>query len=878
MPLFHYLRIALAQIIAGSALLGSGLGEVFHWQELPVIPDPVGFAAPFAGVVDGALVVAGGANFPDARPWAGGTRTWHDRAFVLDHPGGEWRVGGTLPAPIAYGVSITLPEGLLCVGGSGPGGHVSDVYLLRMEAGELAHEPLASLPLPLANASGVQVGSWVYVFGGIASPTAKPENRLWGLDLSNRAGGWVELPPLPGRPRMLATAGALRGHLYIFGGVDLLDDPATGGLVREYLHEAWRFSPRSGWERLADMPVALTASPSPAPPAGTNHLLVLGGDDGALAAELLRLKDDHPGFPDDIWAYHVVTNTWTTAGKMPRDPGPDPANDPNSGLWPPVTIPVVAWEGMWVIPGGEGRPGVRTPRVIAAKTDGGRSEVGTLNMTVLVIYLLAMLGIGFYFSRKERSTERFFRGSQSLPWWAVGLSIYATMLSAITFMAIPAKAFTDDWSYFFANVAILAVAPVVIGLYLPFFRRLDVTSAYEYLQRRFNTAVRVFGSVSFILLQIGRMAIVLYLPAIALATVSTLDVYTCILLTATLCIIYTMIGGIEAVVWTDVVQTFVLLGGALISLFIVLMSVNGGLPAIFEMATTDQKFFENTVWFSTDMAIASVAVIFFGSFFQNLISYTASQDVVQRYMTTADIGKARRSIWTNALLALPGTAIFFTLGTALYVFYKSQPERLSTGIANDQILPLFIVNELPAGIAGLVIAAIMAASQSTLSSSLNSVAAVWMTDLQPLIRRGRVVADKRNLSMAKGLILIVGVFVTGVACIMASMEIASLWDAFIVVIGLTGGGLGGLFALGIFTRRAHGYGALTGAFASIIVLGLVRTQADISFFLFGAIGMITCFVVGYVVSLLIPARGLDLTGLTIHTLLPKEDSSSAKSG
>jgi SSS family transporter len=864
MPRFHYLRIVLAHIIAGSSLLGSGLGDVFHWQELTAIPDPVGFAAPFAGVVEDKLVVAGGANFPDGRPWAGGTRTWHDRAFVLDHPGAEWRVGGTLPAPVGYGVSITLPEGLLCIGGSGPDGHVSDVYLLRMEAGELVHEPFAPLPLPLANASGVKVGSWVYVFGGIASPTAKPENRLWGLDLAAPGSSWKELPPLPGRPRMLATAGALREHLYIFGGVDLLEDSSTGDLAREYLSEAWRFSLRSGWERLADMPVALTASPSPAPPAGLNHLLVLGGDDGALASELLRLKDDHPGFPDDIWAYHAVTDTWTRAGKMPRDSGPDPANDPNAGLWPPVTVPVVAWEGMWVIPGGEGRPGVRTPRVIAAKMDGGRSEVGVLNMTVLVIYLLAMLGIGYYFSRKERSTERFFRGSQSLPWWAVGLSIYATMLSAITFMAIPAKAFTDDWSYFFANAAILAVAPIVIAVYLPFFRRLNVTSAYEYLQHRFNTAVRVFGSVSFILLQVGRMAIVLYLPAIALATVSTLDVYTCILLAATLCIIYTMIGGIEAVVWTDVVQTFVLLGGALISLVIVVMSANGGITGILETAVIDQKFFENTVWFSTDLAVASVAVIFIGSMFQNMISYTASQDVVQRYMTTPNIGKARRSIWTNALLVLPGTFIFFTLGTALYVFYKSNPERLSTGIANDQILPLFIVNELPAGVAGLVIAAIMAASQSTLSSSLNSVAAVWMTDLQPIIRRGRRVEDKQNLFMAKAIILVVGLFVTGVACIMATMEIASLWDAFIVVIGLTGGSLGGLFALGILTRRAHGYGALVGALVSILVLGFVRSYSDISFFLFAGIGMVTCFVVGYIASLIMPTPPKNRDGLTIY--------------
>jgi solute:Na+ symporter, SSS family len=866
MFLRRYRNLPALWLASTLSAAGAGIGDVFQWRELTPMPDPVGFAAPFAGVANGSLVVAGGANFPGGRPWDGAARTWHDRVFVLDTPSGQWREAGTLPAATAYGVSLTVPDGVLCAGGSSPTGHRSEVYILGLDAdGQSAYQSLPALPVAVANASGALIGQQVYVVGGIPSPTAAPLNRLWRLDLAAIDGGWQELAPLPGRPRMLATAGTLRDQLYVFGGVDLIPDPQGGGLVREYLAEAWRFNPKTGWQQLADMPVALAAAPGPAAQVGGNHLFVLGGDDGSLASEVMRLRDQHPGFGGEVWAYHVVTDSWTRAGSLPRDLGPDPANEPNAGVWPPVTVPAVQWNGLWVLPSGEARPGVRTPRVMAAAIEAERHEVGTLNMTVLVIYLLAMLGIGFYFSRKERSTERFFRGSQRLPWWAVGLSIYATMLSAITFMAIPAKAFTDDWSYFFANVAILAVAPVVIGIYLPFFRRLDVTSAYEYLERRFNLAVRLFGSASFILLQVGRMAIVLYLPAIALATVSTLDVYTCIMLTAVLCIIYTMIGGIEAVVWTDVVQTFVLLGGALVSLVIVLASVPGGAFGVWEAATVNRKLLEGTVWFSPDLAVASVAVIFIGSFFQNMISYTASQDVVQRYMTTQDIGKARRSIWTNALLALPGTFIFFTLGTALYVFYKAHPDRLSTAIANDQILPLFIVNELPAGLAGLVIAAIMAASQSTLSSSLNSVAAAWMTDFQPWLRRGRVATDQHNLRLAKLLILVVGVFVTGVACVMASMNIASLWDAFILVIGLTGGSLGGLFALGILTRRAHAYGALVGAVASILTLAWVRHYTDISFFLFAATGMLTCFGVGYLVSLVLPCRQRALAGLTIHT-------------
>jgi SSS family transporter len=652
------------------------------------------------------------------------------------------------------------------------------------------------------------------------------------------------------------------GKLYVFSGTNLVPDKNGTGLIREFLTDAWRYDSTSGWTQLADMPEGRVAAPSPAIPVGMAHLVVMGGDTGEHFFQQAELKDDHPGFTGKLLSYHTITDTWIAAGSWPIDHGPDPASNPAAGIWSTVTVPTVEWNNLWVIPSGEIRPGVRSPRVMSLEQASDKKDVGMANLVTLVLYLGAMLGIGFFFARREKSTDRFFRGGQTLPWWAVGLSIYATMLSSITFMAIPAKAYTSDWSYFFANVAIVVIAPVVISLYLPFYRRLDVTSAYEYLEKRFNLAVRLFGSASFILFQIGRMAIVLYLPAMALSAVSSLDVYTCILLMAILCIVYTMIGGIEAVIWTDVVQTFVLLGGAILSFILIMFRTENGFSGFLEVGQLHHKFFEDTVWFSPDIAVASVVVIFVGSLFNNLVSYTAGQDVVQRYMTTSSQEKAVRSIWTNALLALPGTVIFFGLGTAFFVFYKSHPDKLSMTIANDQILPLFVVRELPVGIAGLVIAGIMAASQSTLSSSLNSVSAAWMTDFHKRLWPGG--SDHRHLRLAQTCVLITGTFAAGVACIMASMSIKSLFDAFISVIGMTGGALAGFFALGIFTRTTHGVGALIGAITSIIVLYFVKTYTDINFFLYGAVGICTCFVVGYLASLVIPAKRKPLNGLTLR--------------
>jgi Na+/proline symporter len=199
-----------------------------------------------------------------------------------------------------------------------------------------------------------------------------------------------------------------------------------------------------------------------------------------------------------------------------------------------------------------------------------------------------MLAIS-YAVGKKRTSEEFFRGGQRIPWWAAGISIFATMLSSITYMAIPAKAYATDWSFFIAGVAVILTVPVVVYVYLPFFRQFDITSAYEYLERRFNLAVRWFGSASFILLQIGRTAIVLYLPSLALATVTNLDIRLCIIAMGIISILKTFMGGIESVVWTDVAQTVILMAGAIVTLAIIVINADGGLGAILAVAARDEK-------------------------------------------------------------------------------------------------------------------------------------------------------------------------------------------------------------------------------------------------------------------------------------------------
>lgn len=315
------------------------------WASLPPLPDAEGFAGSFAGVSGGTLLVAGGTNFPDKRPWEGGTKVWYDTVYALEKPDGQWQRAGTLPRPNGYGVSVTVPGGFICAGGGNATENFREVSKLRYREGKLTTQALPLLPRPCAFMAGVEMDGTLYVAGGIDTPAATTAlNTLWALDLDRQDAGWQELPPCPGPGRILATMGALDGTLYLFSGAALKAD-AEGKPAREWLSDAWSYTPGQGWKRLADLPRVAVAAPSPAP-AVSGHLLVLGGDDGANVH--FEPKEKHPGFPREILTYHPGSNSWGGIGDLP---------------FSLVTSPAVPWQGGVVIPGGEARPGKRSPAV-----------------------------------------------------------------------------------------------------------------------------------------------------------------------------------------------------------------------------------------------------------------------------------------------------------------------------------------------------------------------------------------------------------------------------------------------------------------------------------------------------------------------------------
>lgn len=494
----------------------------------------------------------------------------------------------------------------------------------------------------------------------------------------------------------------------------------------------------------------------------------------------------------------------------------------------------------------------------SAITDHSKEGFSWADIIVIILYFAALLCIGVFFSKRQKNANDYFKGGERIPWWAAGLSLFGTALSAITFMAIPAKAFSTDWSYMLFNVGIVLVAPVIMFIFIPFFRKLDITTAYQYLEIRFNSLIRVICSLAFIIFQVGRMGVVLFLPAIAINIVTGFNIFLCIALMGVFSILYTRMGGIEAVVWTDALQVVILLGGAIFAIFHIVAQIPGGWSETMTIAIDCSKL--NLGDCSFDFTNPTVWTVLIATCFTNLTMYGTDQSMVQRYLTTSSKKSAQKSVLTNALLTIPATIIFFFIGTVLFVFYKTYPTELSPAMENvDAVFPYYIYTKLPKGLIGLLISGIFAAAMSTLSGSMNSAATAFEVDIRPKLFPKSVMAtgadDKRwELKRAKRTTMIIGVLSLLFAFLMATWDINSLWDEFNTILGLILGSMGGLFFLGMVTKRANAKGALIGMVVSIIVQALVARYTPVYLLLYTTVGFVTCFVVGYVASLFFPTK------------------------
>jgi solute:Na+ symporter, SSS family len=552
-------------------------------KEIHEIRGDEGLAGTFAGMIGNSLIIAGGSAFPEGKPWENGEKYFSDAILVF-----ELAADGTLklqqsnkklPYAVAEGASVQTTSGIVCIGGLTPEG-VTDEVLLISSYNDISGERLPRLPVPLKSSAAAAMGSLVYVVGGENEGMAT--SYFFVLNLSQVSDGWQRLPDFPVPVSAAMAVSQINGEevsLYVFGGRALQD----GDRVTTFYAHVYRFRPSQGkWEKLKNISLDgskdIFLAAAVAVPVGASHVVMVGGDNGIVYNQVeqaisamqagepgARQRRDslwlnHPGFNDRILIYNTITDTWS-----------------DEGAWegsPIAVAPAVRWGNAVIVPGGEIRPGVRHPNIKQLKFS-VQPVFGWFNYVVLGVYFGGMLFLGFYFMKKEGDTNDFFKAGGRIPWWAAGISIFATTLSAITFISIPAKAYATDWRMFMYNMSIILIAPVVIRYYLPFFRRFSFDTAYEYLHIRFDKSVRWLASSLFVIFMISRIAIVLFLPSLALNAVTGFSVYWSIIIMGVVTIIYCTSGGMEAVVWGDVVQGFILMAGALVALIFMLAGVEG---------------------------------------------------------------------------------------------------------------------------------------------------------------------------------------------------------------------------------------------------------------------------------------------------------------
>lgn len=488
--------------------------------------------------------------------------------------------------------------------------------------------------------------------------------------------------------------------------------------------------------------------------------------------------------------------------------------------------------------------------------------LGWLDYVVLALYFALNLGIGWWCARRKRaSSGDFFLGGGRVAWWAMAISFFATSTSSISFMALPAKTYQSDWLVF-GSAPAQALAGLLVGfVFVGLLRRLNLTTIYGYLEQRFSLKVRLLGAGLGVLLKVaGRMAVVMLLPALALSTVTGLNVYISIALMGLVTTIYALEGGFEAVIWTDVLQAVVTFVGVGVALFYMSAGVEGGMNGIIQAGEAADKF--RMVSWSLDITQPTVWV-FVGMFFGHVFTQLSDQPLMQRMLATADPREARRTVVVGNIIGMASSVVFFFVGTALFVFYREHPERLVNALPGDAIFPYFIANELPVGVVGLIVAGLFAAAMGALSSIINSTAAIIVSDFQGAFQPQATEAQR--LRLARLSTVLCGVFATLMAAFLAWRNVGSLWDEFLKLIALIGGGFPGVFALGLLTRRANAPGVIIGALASIAVVWWLQNYTATSVFLHSFVAVGSCIVIGYVASFGFAGKlkERDLRGLTV---------------
>lgn len=439
----------------------------------------------------------------------------------------------------------------------------------------------------------------------------------------------------------------------------------------------------------------------------------------------------------------------------------------------------------------------------------------TIDIIIFIGYLLGITLFGSAFAKKNKTESAFTLGSNKIPGWVLALSIFATFISSISFLALPGNAYLGNWSAFAFSLSIPIALVIAVKYFVPLYRRINSPSAYTFIEQRFGPWARVYVSACYLLTQITRVGTILYLLALALNAVVGWDIASIIVVTGIAVAIYSMLGGFEAVVWTDAIQGIILIGGALLALIFIFMKMPEGAGQVFSIAMDNQKFSLGS--FATSLAQPTFWVVLIYGLFINLQNYGIDQNYVQRYMAARTDAEAKRAAFWGGMIYVPVSAVFIFIGTALFSYYHSGAALLPADVASaaDRIFPYFMVHEMPVGLTGILIASVFAAGMSTVSTSFNSSATVFLTDYYKRYKK-EPVTDKQALRVLHLSSLIISALGIGVA--LAMINVQSALDAWWKMASIFSGGMLGLFLLAAFSKMTQSRGALVGILAGIAVI------------------------------------------------------------
>ncbi|MBI5091619.1 MAG: sodium/solute symporter [Candidatus Hydrogenedentes bacterium] len=520
-------------------------------------------------------------------------------------------------------------------------------------------------------------------------------------------------------------------------------------------------------------------------------------------------------------------------------------------------------------------------------------ELRALDIAIVVVYFAGMTLMGLYSARRATNTEGYFVGNRSYPGWLIGISLFGTTISSITFVGYPADAYKTAYLRYLICLMLPVGVFIAARLFVPFFRRGKITSAFQYLEGRFGPKTRVYAASVFIIAQCIRLSLIQYLVALLMNKITGWDVTVCILLGGVVTAFYTVAGGIDAVIWTDFVQSVILTLGGLAILVVVIVKLPGGLGQVFSVAAADHKFMLGDLdmadgklhpapWgFALDHK--TVLMMLVVGLFQWLGEYSSNQEVIQKYCASKSAADARRAMWICCACCVPTWGYFMFLGTSLYAFYQVFPDTMAremlTGVRKaEEILPYFVTTQVPQGLSGGVIAAVLAAAMSSMSSAMNSISAVAITDVYK--RHLAPDRDDRHYFLtAKWVTVASSIFMIGGAYGLVRAETKTLQHLSTEFASIIAGGLVGLYMLGFFTTKGDGRAVGVGiafavAFSALIsFVGLGWTPPGVTQFVkahfddyyTGVVGNVGMFVLGYAISCVVRRPDRDLTNMTVWT-------------